>query len=196
MRIHAHVSGRFSHCHGSLALLILHAYLRKLLVHGARCSSGSSGSDPLLSMARYAGDPGADQRGGHIGCQQAGSHSLGRSIKWPGYCVPINAVAARDSEEKTPSAGSADRAPLSRTTTTTRNSQQGLHRIGPRSTMCCKWDCGRGRSPAERSYPVSPKYCFPRGSPTRRETTHGSRHTAARRQPCRGVALPVSPRRR
>jgi Transposase len=48
-----------------------------------RCPPGQARAIPVRSMARCAGDPSADQRGGHSGSQQAGSHRLGRSIKRP-----------------------------------------------------------------------------------------------------------------
>jgi hypothetical protein len=85
---------------------------------------------PLRSMARCAGDPVADQRGGHGGSQQAGSRCLGRYIKRSGLsrtgkrrgrlrrcgidAFGLEALIAL---------------PLSRTTTTTKSSHQGLHRI-------------------------------------------------------------------
>jgi transposase len=42
-----------------------------------RCPPRQARAIPIRSMARHAGDPGADQRGGHSGSQQAGSHRLG-----------------------------------------------------------------------------------------------------------------------
>ncbi len=49
-----------------------------------RCPPRQARAIPIRSVARCAGDPGADQRGGHGGSQQAGSHRLGRSSKRPG----------------------------------------------------------------------------------------------------------------
>jgi hypothetical protein len=77
-----------------------------------RCPPGQARAIPVRSMARFAGDPSADQRGGHSGSQQAGSHHLGRSNKRPrlsrsgklrGCCLRRCGKDAR--------LGSADRAP-------------------------------------------------------------------------------------
>ena len=96
-----------------------------------RCPPGQARAIPVRSMARFAGDPSADQRGGHSGSQQAGSHHLGRSIKRPrlsrsgklrGCCLRRCGKDAR--------LGSADRAPtLPHHDDDSKFPHQGLHWI-------------------------------------------------------------------
>src|SRR5216683_3062785 len=81
-------------------------------------------------MARYAGDPGADQRSGHSGSQQAGSHRLVRSIKRPRLSRTSKHCGCLTRCGKDAFGLEALIAlPLYRTTTTTKSFHQGLHRI-------------------------------------------------------------------
>ena len=93
-----------------------------------RCPPGQARAIPVRSMARYAGDPSADQRSGHGGSQQARSHRLGRSLKRPG--LPRTGKPRGRLRRCGKDAFGLEALialPLSRTTTTTRNFHQGLH---------------------------------------------------------------------